>query len=484
MDNNTPDDARQSLFDEFESEIVKAGNSEAFFDENDLIEIFDYASDLDNYIVKMEVLLYGARHYPDSQALATRRAWFYSSFGEMEAAAEVNRRVSNGGVLNKLLALRAEGALNTPETRARLDETVEAATEFGDEDVIQLVDLCAELGMLDWVEANRGKVESKTSYPQTFIYEYADRAEEGGDYATAARLFEELTMMEPFTLDFWLRLATVQHNKEDFEAALSSADFALAIDPDSTEGLRVKASSLFRLNREVPYVISTFRNLVARPDASEQDIIYLSYALCSTNDEKGAVEEIIRYISSHSFSRNIIDCLISIDIKAGEKFLIDHYADIPEVSFADWATEHIRMGNFEIAAAILVVASQHDTSNELIPKVMEACYLAGRYKEAENIYDNCVSTRVDIWPHHPSVAIPYVMSLVRLGERQKALDSCNHILESFMRFDSKYDLWKGTVSPITFICQNIGYQAALRSIILGLQSDPAIPADDFDPFRV
>ena len=149
MNDNTPDDARQSLFDEFESEIVKAGNTEAFFDENDLIEIFDYASDLDNYIVKMEVLLYGARHYPDSQALATRRAWFYSSFGEMEAAAEVNSRVSNGGVLNKLLALRAEGASDTPETRARLDEIVEAATEFGDEDVIQRVDLCAGLGMLD-----------------------------------------------------------------------------------------------------------------------------------------------------------------------------------------------------------------------------------------------------------------------------------------------------------------------------------------------
>lgn len=76
---------RRDLYEEFESEVVRRGNTEAFFDENDLVEIFDYASDYDNYIVKMEVLLYGAIHYPKSEALATRRAWLYYSFGDVEA---------------------------------------------------------------------------------------------------------------------------------------------------------------------------------------------------------------------------------------------------------------------------------------------------------------------------------------------------------------------------------------------------------------
>lgn len=486
MNDNTPDDARQSLFDEFESEIVKAGNTEAFFDENDLIEIFDYASDLDNYIVKMEVLLYGARHYPDSQALATRRAWFYSSFGEMEAAAEVNSRVSNGGVLNKLLALRAEGASDTPETRARLDEIVEAATEFGDEDVIQLVDLCAELGMLDWVESNRRKVEVKTPYPQTFIYEYADRAEEAMDYPTASRLFEELTMMEPFTLDFWLRLATVQHNAEEYESALSSADFALAIDPDSTEGLRVKASSLFRLNRSTDYVISTFRELVGRPEAGEQDIIYLAYALCTLNDDKGAVAEISRYIASHSFSRNILDCLISIDIATGEKYARHYYSDLEpgEETFASWAAEHIKMGNYEIAASILLIAAEHDSSPEITSRVIEACYLAGRYEETINLFMTKVLARTDVWIHHPSVVIPYIMSLVRLDRREEALNHAGELLDSFTRYTRGYDLSKGTVSPVTFVCQATGYRSILQNILLALRSDINIPADDFDPMRL
>ena len=53
MDDNTNgsggEDSRQGLYNEFESEIVKAGNTEAYFDETDLIEIFDYASDTVSY---------------------------------------------------------------------------------------------------------------------------------------------------------------------------------------------------------------------------------------------------------------------------------------------------------------------------------------------------------------------------------------------------------------------------------------------------
>ena len=45
MEDNNNDDTRQGLYDEFESEIVKARNPEAYFDESDLVEIFDYASD-------------------------------------------------------------------------------------------------------------------------------------------------------------------------------------------------------------------------------------------------------------------------------------------------------------------------------------------------------------------------------------------------------------------------------------------------------
>lgn len=190
---------RRDLYEEFESEVVRRGNTSAFFDETDLVEIFDYASDFDNYIVKMEVLLYGAVHYPNSEALATRRAWMYYSFGDVETTTEVNERVSEKGILNKLLSLRAQNSdLTMPrkEMTDALDEILESTSDFEDEEIIQFTDYAIEMHLEDWLAENKERIQAKCSYPQTFLYEFADRAEENEDLETAARLFEELTMLD------------------------------------------------------------------------------------------------------------------------------------------------------------------------------------------------------------------------------------------------------------------------------------------------
>ena len=157
---------RRDLYEEFESEVVKRGNTEAFFDENDLVEIFDYASDYDNYIVKMEVLLYGAIHYPKSEALATRRAWLYYSFGDVETTSELNKRVSSAGVLNKLLDLRARNAnleLGNDEVIKVLEEILDETEDFDDEGIIQFTDYAMELHLEDWLLKNKDRIQSKCS---------------------------------------------------------------------------------------------------------------------------------------------------------------------------------------------------------------------------------------------------------------------------------------------------------------------------------
>lgn len=153
---------RRDLYEEFESEVVRRGNTEAFFDENDLVEIFDYASDYDNYIVKMEVLLYGAIHYPKSEALATRRAWLYYSFGDVEATSELNRRVGTGGVLNRLLDLRASNAnleLGDEEVISALEKILDDTDDFDDEGIIQFTDYAMELRLESWLMNNKDLIQ-------------------------------------------------------------------------------------------------------------------------------------------------------------------------------------------------------------------------------------------------------------------------------------------------------------------------------------
>lgn len=482
MDN---DDSRQSLFDEFESEIVKAANPEAFFDETDLVEIFDYASDLDNYIVKMEVLLYGARHYPDSQALATRRAWFYSSFGEMDAATTVNNRVREGGVLNKLLALKAEGPDENPTTRVALDAIVRQTEAFADEDVIQLVDFCAERNLLDWVRDNRSKIEAKTPYPQTFIYEYADRAEDAGDYETAEKLFEELTMMEPFTTDFWLRLGAVQYEAKKFEAALNSADYALAIDSVNIEALTIRAKSLYWLDRDMAEVIRILSDIVLRPESTEDDIRILAFAKSDTGDSAGAVESLTLFLDTHAPSRVAMDCLLVIDLATGvkyaEKFFVTTQTD--GGAYSAWAEEHFRLRNYAVAAELFRIAAEQAVTPENIRYMLEAYYLAGEYLKAVKCFERYVVISEKVWIHYPTLVFPYLMSLVRLGKTQYAIENAKAIHENFLKMCVLVHNHEGLASPCEFHTLNQGYSHYLTRLITSI-GDPSLSPDDYDPMMV
>lgn len=74
-----PADERRQLYDRFRSELATSPR-DMFFDEKELVEIYDQAGDLDDEHVKLEVLLHGFRLYPDSEDLAMRRAYFYYNY--------------------------------------------------------------------------------------------------------------------------------------------------------------------------------------------------------------------------------------------------------------------------------------------------------------------------------------------------------------------------------------------------------------------
>ncbi len=485
MDEN---DDRQDLYDEFESEVVKHGNPEAFFDENDLVEIFDYASDLDNNIVKMEVLLYGAVHYPKSEALATRRAWFYSSLGDLEAASEVNRRVTHTGVLNRLLDLRAGNRDQSRPLTEELAAIVDSTDDFDDEGIIQFVDFCMESGEEEWLTANKDLVQSKCSYPQTFIYEFADRLEEGGNLEAAARLFEELTMLEPFTLDFWQRLATVQINMEDYEGALTSADYALAIDPSSVLGARIKGAALYRLERDMPTVAALYESVLKTPEAEDSDASTLAAALVELDRQAEAVDLLKSYIESRYHPKLAIDVLLVLDIEAAKPFVKRSIKEamLTESDVLDWAKDHIIHNQYTAASTIILI--YHEMKGLLlgVEFAAEVCYYALRFTDIVDLYENHVYEEMKAEPV-PGLTYPYIMSLVRLGMREKALAVTRDTFEKAEAYRAKFGNHEGNLSaamrysPATTHTLLTGYSATLHNILLALQSTNPIPADDFDP---
>lgn len=68
-----------------------------------------------------------------------------------------------------------------------------------------------------------------------------------GKYKDSQRLFNELIDHNPFSTKYWTALASAQYMDEDYQGAVSSSEYAIAIDPQDPDGLLSKANGLMKL---------------------------------------------------------------------------------------------------------------------------------------------------------------------------------------------------------------------------------------------
>ena len=145
-------DELKRLYDRFKEESVQP---DAYFDEDDLIEIFDYASDMADDATRIDVLLVGARLYPSSEPLMKRKACLVFDTSGDESARRAVAPVA-GSVIGRLLALRIDKP-SRQQARERLESIIDGGSDFEDEWIIQLVQTASEIGEFAWL------VESKNA---------------------------------------------------------------------------------------------------------------------------------------------------------------------------------------------------------------------------------------------------------------------------------------------------------------------------------
>jgi tetratricopeptide (TPR) repeat protein len=68
-----------------------------------------------------------------------------------------------------------------------------------------------------------------------------------GKYKDSERIFNELIDHDPYSTRYWNGLASAQFMREDYHAAITSSEYAIAIDPKDPEGILAKANSLYNL---------------------------------------------------------------------------------------------------------------------------------------------------------------------------------------------------------------------------------------------
>ena len=107
-----------------------------------------------------------------------------------------------------------------------------------------------------------------------------------GKYKDSEKLFNELLDKNPYSIDYWNALAGVQYMKADYNAALTSSEYAIAIDPNDSDGLMNKANTLYTMGN-YDEALSYFQKYSEK--APDDEFGYLHQALCHIN--KGQLNE-------------------------------------------------------------------------------------------------------------------------------------------------------------------------------------------------
>lgn len=411
-------DERRSLYERFKASSADR-NTDEYFDEDDLIEIFDYASDSSDDFVRIEVLQQAARRCPDSVALAERKAFFYMELGNEEGARQTASALPEDSFMRGLLLLRLDRP-SDEEASARLDRLVESVSDFEDEWLIQLAATATELGLTKWLLDSKEKVCARSQFPQTYIYELVSVAENASDLDTAVALSEELTSLEPLTADFWVILASFHGQREEYDKSLAAVEYALAIDPDSVRALMIKAEAMKRLGDPVDAVIPLLDRASSLAPDDMGPVTTKVSVYCHHGMMGEALDALETFRRSHPDNLEAVRMMVEMTDGMLRSDMIDPVVGNDTLfPLNDCVTLAEGLKSLECygAEAQLLTSLARTRKIYLMKEAMEALYKAGRYSEAVDFYEERLAMS-GVPDGSAVVQLLYVLSLLRIGRKE------------------------------------------------------------------
>ncbi|MDE6654461.1 MAG: hypothetical protein K2K37_08770, partial [Muribaculaceae bacterium] len=274
--------------------------TERYYEEDELIDLFDFASDFNDDYLRMEVLMCAARFYPNSEELQQRKAIFYSQYSDDVMNKCVEDHQESTGMIWDII--RAKNSyIESPMAQIEiLDDILTNNSSFADEDIIQFVELAVlTYGKWQWLKEHLPELEEKAIYPEVLLYETAMAAELSGDNEYAIELLERLTDLQPFNPDFWIVLCKEYILADQRENGLSALEYAIAIDPNNPETLHQKAKLLFTMERDHQEILDVLSEIDALDGMNREMLKLTGLIHRMRGDEQQAIDTYKKYLQAH-----------------------------------------------------------------------------------------------------------------------------------------------------------------------------------------
>jgi len=239
-------DEFKDLLSKYESSV--ASGDIMFFDADDLVDIADYYNMKNEPELAVAVVEQGLMIYPEHVLLnvfMARKALEEDDVKEAERIAErIDDKDSPDYHYLHAEILIAQDRIDEADLYLRHYGATVDTDEYGDfvKDVANLyIDYGVSDKAYEWMMRTTGDESDD-------FKELMARTLFGlGKYKDSERIFNELIDNNPFSKRYWTALATAQYMDEDYNGAVTSSEYAIAIDPKDPDGLMNKANGLMKL---------------------------------------------------------------------------------------------------------------------------------------------------------------------------------------------------------------------------------------------
>ena len=474
MMDDEADDRRRELCDRFRNSLSKPV-AERFFDEDELVDVFDYAGDLADDYLKMEALMCGARLYPDSAALKERRAIFYSFVSPEATEKYLEDNSSEVTPIWEIMRLRAR-APQGKDAEGALAYLLGGVDKLGDEEVIQFVELASQLGAYPWLLKNEKLLRQKADYAPILIYELAVVAELNHDYESAVRFLEELTEAEPFNAYYWYMLAQDLEQTGSHSRAMGALEYSLAIDPDGKEALQMRARMLLADPATEEEGMALIQELARKyPDdpAMQRTVAFINYA---SGRVQASREMMRRCLEQFPGDRAVLSDAVAAGVGNLDDMLDTFYANTDErdeATWLDWADDLMSVGCYAEARSVLEAYVRNSPAplEDVVPYI-DAMFFSGDFNGICRLLDNRAEDAVFAgFESSYATLLACLIACLRTGRRARA-EECLKALENAQQyaFVSTADLMASVSTR------------ALVANIQEMMRRPSVDWSGFDPF--
>ena len=236
----------RNILNDYE-ESAKSGHP-LFLDADDLADIADYYHFTGRDPLADEVIDYALSLYPNATLPNVFRAREALTVGDINSAREYIEQIENKDDIEyhfmQAELLMAQEKVEDADTYLRQYFKNIPTDEYQDF-VMDVANIYFDYGLND--KAYEWMMRAKGDDSNDFKELMARTLFGNGKYKDSERIFNELLDKDPYSKRYWNALSNAQYMNDNFSGAVTSSEYAIAIDPEDQEAIINKANALLRL---------------------------------------------------------------------------------------------------------------------------------------------------------------------------------------------------------------------------------------------